>query len=166
MLAIGVLIGFLVLYFGAINDSILFKTIQLLISMALVFFFSHPLAHYATGLVYGVKTRYFFLSSSDFRKLGGSLGKFGNRLPTIGVKFDPAQLATVTQSRRAFLFGVGAIASNVGMLAILSLAIILDFGLIPLALGALFLLASIGTELLFSTKVGDLNKMRRAQSRA
>ena len=166
VLLVGVLIGFVFLYLGSITDFPLFKAVLLLISMAPVFFCLHPLAHHVAGLAYGVRTRYFFLSRSDFRKLGGSLGKLGRIIPTIGVKFDPAQLATITIQKKAFLFGVGVIASNIGMLVILLLAATLDFGLIPLALGTLFFIASLGTELLFSTKVGDLSKMRQAKSLA
>ena len=164
MLLLGVLTGFVVLYAGSITDILLFKTVLLLISMVLVFFSLHPLAHYATGLAFHVRTRYFFLSRSDFRKLGGSLGRLGNAIPTIGVKFDSERLKTTSRSRRAFLFGVGAIASNVGMLVILLISVALDFGLVSSTIGTLFFLASLGTELLFSTKVGDLNKMRRARS--
>lgn len=164
VLLLGVLIGFAFLYAGSITDILLFKTVMLLISLTLVFFSLHPLAHYAAGLAFHVRTRYFFLSRSDFSKLGGSLGKLGNAIPTIGVKFDSERLKTTGRSRRAILFGVGAIASNVGMLVILLISVALDYGLVPSALGTLFFLASLGTELLFSTKVGDLNKMRRARS--
>ena len=57
MLLAGALIGFVFLYVGSIADFLLFKTVLLLISMALVFFTLHPLAHYATGLAYDVRTK-------------------------------------------------------------------------------------------------------------
>lgn len=163
MLVLGVLIGFILLHFAT---SLSLQIILLLLSMAFVFFFSHPLAHFFTGLAFGVRTSYFFLSSSDFRKLGGSFGKIGNAIPTIGVKFDLGQSVKLSRTKRGFLFGAGAIVSNVGMLIPLLLAIHLNFGLIPLLLGMLFFFASLGTEFLFSSKVGDLSKMKRELSLA
>lgn len=163
LLILGVLIGFGLLYLASLTD-LPFQAVLVVVSIALVFFSSHPLAHYFSGLVFGVRTEYFFLSRSDFRKLGGSLGKLGNAIPTIGVKFDKSQLADVSRSKRAFLFGAGAIVSNVGMLIPISLAVVLKFSLVSTTLAALFLLISLGTELLFSTKVGDLSKMRHELS--
>ena len=159
-LAMGVAIGAVALYLATFTTFLL-QAILALISMALIFFFLHPLAHFCTGLIYGVKTKYFFLSNSDFRKLNGVIGKLGNFIPTIGVKFDSSHLASVPRSKRAFLFGAGAIISNVGMLVALSVEINLNFGRVSIILGTLFILASLGTELLFSTKVGDLSKMKR-----
>ena len=159
-LAMGVAIGVDLFYFASISSS-LHQTFLSLISMAMVFFSLHPLAHFFAGMIYGVKTKYFFLSRSDFRKLSGIIGKIGNSIPTIGVKFDSSHLAAVPRLKRAFIFGAGAVTSNVGILVIVSLSVVLKFGIISIILGTLFFLASLGTELLFSAKVGDLSKMRR-----
>lgn len=164
VLIVGIITGFAILYVASVSASAGVQTILLLISMALIFFTSHPLAHYLAGLIYGVDTKYFFISTSEFRKLGGFLGSLGKTIPTIGVKFQTSQVASIGKLRRSFLFGSGVIVSNVIMGVLVSLAFVLGFSLVASALGMLFLLASLATEFLFSTKVGDLYKMKRELS--
>jgi hypothetical protein len=163
-LVLGVAIGFAILYLGRLNSLILPQSVCLLVSMILIFYCSHPLAHYLVGMAYGVKTTYFFVGKSDFRKLGGALGSLSGLMPTIGTKFDSPDVSALDKMRRGFLFGSGAIVSNVLMSVPLVIAIAFSFNLIALALGTLLFLATLGSELLFSTKIGDLYKMKRALS--
>lgn len=132
--------------------------------MVLIFYSSHPLAHYLVGRVYGIDTKYFFLGRSDFRKLGGALGRASGIMPTVGTRFEPAQAASIDKTRRAFLFGSGAIVSTIAMLVTLILAIIFVFNTIALVLGTLLFVATLATEIIFSTKIGDLAKMKRELS--
>ena len=162
LLAITV-IGFVILYLGAFA-ALPVQTISLLVSMVLIFYSSHPLAHYLVGWAYGVSTKYFFLGRSDFRKLGGALGRATGNIPTVGTRFDLAQAASIDKTRRAFLFGSGAIVSSMAMLIPIILAIIFVFDTIALVVGTLLFLATLATEIIFSTKIGDLAKMKRELS--
>jgi hypothetical protein len=163
-LVLGIAIGFAILYLGTVSSLFLAKLVCLLVSMILIFYFSHPLAHYLVGIAYGVKTMYFFVGKSDFRKLRGPLGRLSGLMPTIGTKFDSSKAAGIGKTRRGFLFGSGAIVSNVLMLVPLVIAFVFSFSLIALALGTLLFLATLVSELLFSTKIGDLYKMKKALS--
>ncbi|MGI0092152.1 MAG: hypothetical protein ACREBS_10620 [Nitrososphaerales archaeon] len=135
----------------------------MLVSMALVFYCSHPLSHYIVGKIYGINTKFFFLGKSDFRKLNGALGKLGGMFPTIGIKLDPAKVAGLPRGgKKGFLFGSGAIVSSAVIVIPIAIAAVTRFSLIALVIGLLFFLWNLSFELAFSTKTGDLAKMRRA----
>lgn len=85
-------------------------------------------------------------------------------MPTVGTKFDPEQAAGIAKTRRAFMFGSGAIVSSVAMSVPLIVAVILGFNIVPLVVGTLFFIVTLATEIMFSTKIGDLAKMRRELS--
>ena len=165
-LFIGMVLSFVVLYLGS-GTSTLIETLSLLISMLLLFFLSHPLSHYIVSRLYRVDVKYFFLSKSDFRKIGGAVGRIvGGLIPAIGTKLDLSQVSRLSRGKRAFLFGSGAIVSNILVALLLFLALFyLHFTLIALVIGSLFLVASVLTEIVFGTRVGDLQKMRREYSR-
>ena len=133
--------------------------------MGLLFFFSHSLVHFIVAKIYRVKVTYFFVGKSDFRKLSGPIGRIGGLVPTIGTKFDSSQLSALTRGKRAFLFGSGAIVSNVLFGFMLLIAFFFDFASIALIFGFLFFVTAVFTEISFGTKVGDLGKMRREYSR-
>lgn len=164
--------GFVILYFGAAVATksptllLVAQVFSLLLSMLLIFYCSHPLAHFIAGRAYGVRTQYFFLGKSDFRKIGGSIGRLSGFLPTLGTKFDTTKVAVVGRIPRAILFGSGAIVSSVMMAAPLLIAFIFSFNRAALLLGTLVFLATILTELIFSTRIGDLQKMKRELARS
>ena len=132
--------------------------------MGLLFFFSHSLVHFIVAKIYRVKVTYFFVGKSDFRKLSGPIGRIGGLVTTIGTKFDSSQLS-LSRGKRAFLFGSGAIVSNVLIGFMLLIAFFFDFASIALIFGFLFFVTAVFTEISFGTKVGDLEKMRREYSR-
>ena len=80
---------------------------------------------------------------------------------TIGVKLDPITLSSASPLNRGLIFAVGVVASNVAMFLVLVGAAILHYPIIGLVIGGLVEIASVASELLGSTKVGDLSKMRR-----
>jgi hypothetical protein len=141
-----------------------YQTILLLVSMGALFYSSHPLAHYAVAGITRVGVRYFFVGRSDFRKLGGAMGALGKSVFTIGIKLEPARVRRLSRSRGAILFGSGAIVSNALLAIELLAARLAGLSTLALALGAVLLFGSLATELLFSTKVGDLAKMKRELS--
>ena len=160
-LVLGVVVSFLLLYMALYTVNFILQIILLLASMGLLFFSSHPLAHYVVARLCGIKVMYFFLGRSDFRKLRGKLGTFGNLIPTIGTKIDVIQIQGISKRRRSLVYGAGAIVSNVAMLFPLLAAWFFELNSIALILGTLFFLGSLGSEILFSSKVGDLAKMKR-----
>ncbi len=157
-------VSFAILFIGH-GSSALSETLSLLISMGLLFFSSHALAHFVIARIYRVKVSYFFIGRSDFRKLTGLVGRIGGLVPTIGTKFDSSQLSALTRGKRAILFGSGAIASTVLIGFMLLIAFFFDFASIALIFGFLFVVSTIFTEISFGTKVGDFGKMRREYSR-
>lgn len=161
MLVSGVIISIVLLLLTRYATNFILQTVLLLASMGLIFFASHPLSHYFVAKMYGVNVKYFFLGRSDFRKLGGTLGKIGELVPTIGTKLDLDQTRALSKNRRGFLFGSGAIVSNLLMLFPLIAGWFFGLSYVALALGGLFFVASLGTEFAFGTKVGDLSKMKR-----
>lgn len=132
--------------------------------MVIMFFSSHPLSHYFVALLCRVRVKYFFLGKSDFRKLGGVIGRIGSMIPTIGTKLDLSKLSTLSRRQRAFLFGSGAIVSNILLSLLLFISFLLDFSLIALIFGLVLLLMTLYTEFAYGTRAGDLDKMRREYS--
>ncbi|MCL5067503.1 MAG: hypothetical protein M1368_04015 [Thaumarchaeota archaeon] len=155
LLVSGVVVSVAILLLTRYTTNFILQTILLLSSMGLIFFSSHPLSHYVVARLYGVDVKYFFLGKSDFRKLGGTLGKFGDFLPTIGTKVDLDQTRKLSKKRRGFLFGSGAIVSSVLMLFPLVVGLIFGLNYVALILGTLLFIGSLGTELVFSTKAGE-----------
>lgn len=175
MRKIGTSLGVLFLVFGVVVSALLayatilvhnfaFQTVLLLVSMALLFFSAHPLSHYVAARMYRVRVKYFFLGRSDFRRLGGTLGRAGKLLPTIGTKIDSDQIRKRSKNERAFVFGAGAIVSSAVILIPLIFAFTRHVHFVALVLGTLFFLGNIVIEAQFSTKVGDLAKMKKELS--
>jgi membrane-associated protease RseP (regulator of RpoE activity) len=132
----------------------------MLISMVVVFFASHPLGHFFLARACGVGTEYFFVGKSDFRKLPSKVVKLaGGLTPTIGTKLKKDELAKLPPRKRGYIFGAGVIVSN-ALVGIEVVYVFADgFSLPAMLLGAAFFVAMLATEVLFSTKVGDLGKM-------
>lgn len=152
----------LLLVYSRTASSLVVQVIAMLVSMGLVFYASHPLGHFFAARAYGVRTEYFFVGRSDFRKLNlKPMRLIGGLTPTIGTKLKQDELASLSPRGRGYVFGAGVIVSNA--LVGIQLVYVLVAGFSPPAaiLGALFLIATLATELVFSTKVGDLGKMRR-----
>lgn len=138
------------------------QIVALLASMGLAFFAAHSLGHFSTALALGVRTKYFFIAPSDFRNLNiKAAKKLGGLVPTIGTKFDGKYLNASTAKRRAIVMGSGVIVSSIVMLVPLLYAFAARFVPLALGLGTAFYLANLATEVAFSTKVGDLYKMKR-----
>lgn len=133
--------------------------------MGLVFFATHPLAHYIVAKMSSVGVTNFFIARSDFRKLPMKTAKlFGSMVPTIGTKLDHGALLKLNSEQRARIYGAGAIASTILVLIPLSAAIVSHESILAIIFGALFFLVNLASELMFSTKVGDLAKMKQAYS--
>jgi len=142
------------------NPSV--QVITMLVSMGLVFYASHPLGHYFMARAYGVGTEYFFVGRSDFRKLTlRPMSLVGALVPTIGTKLNKGELASLPPRKRGYVLGAGVIVSNALVGIQLAYVLVAGFTLPAALLGTLFFLGTVATELMFSTKVGDLGKMRR-----
>jgi hypothetical protein len=165
VLPAGIVLSIVLFSIASFTKNALVQTILLVVSMAALFYSSHALSHYVAAVLSRVGVRYFFVAKSDFRRLSGLLGTLGKSALTIGIKFEPAKVRQLPRMRRAFLFGSGAIVSNALLAAVLLAAWLARLPLLALVLGVLFLLVSVGTEVMFGTKVGDLRKMRRELSR-
>jgi hypothetical protein len=161
-LVLVVVLSALLLVFSRASGNLLVQVVTMLVSMGLVFYASHPLGHYFLARVYGVGTEYFFVGRSDFRKLRLKPMSFvGALMPTIGTKLKKGELASLPPRKRGYVFGAGVIVSNALVGIQLAYVLLAGFSLPAVLLGTLFFLGTVATELMFSTKVGDLGKMRR-----
>jgi hypothetical protein len=151
----------LLVYAGTLSNAAI-QALAMLVSMVLVFYAGHPLGHFVTAAAYGVRTEYFFVGRSDFRKLKlKPMSLVGGLMPTIGTKLNKDQLASLPPRRRGYVFGAGVIYSNTAVGIELLHVLVAGFSLLAILLGTLFFLVMLATEFLFSTKVGDLGKMRK-----
>jgi hypothetical protein len=134
---------------------------MLLVSMLLVLYCSHPLGHYLAVRSYGVSVDHFFLGRSDFRRLQvGALKVLGDA-PTVGTKLNLGQLSALTPRRRGYIFGAGAILSCILVGIELIYAVFEGFHPLAIVAGSIFLGATVASEIIFGSKIGDLAKMNR-----
>lgn len=149
-----------VLVYARSSSNWLLQVVAMLISMVVVFFASHPLGHFFLARAYGVGTEYFFVGRSDFRKLPSKMvGLVGGLMPTIGTKLKKDELVKLPARKRGYVFGAGVMVSNALVGIELLYVLAAGFSLPTVLLGALFFVVMLATEVLFSTKVGDLGKM-------
>lgn len=165
LLIVGIIVSMILLALETVEINFVIQTILLLVSMLLLFYASHPLAHYVVARIYGVRVKYFFVGKSDFGKLGGPFNPISRLLVTIGTKLDLDRAKTLSRKKRGFLFGSGAIVSTVLIAIPLIFAWFENLNSIALIFGSLFFILNLGSELAFSTKAGDLSKMKRELSR-
>jgi hypothetical protein len=151
----------LLLPYSRTSTNPLLQALTMLVSMGLLFFSSHPLGHFLVARAEGVRTEYVFVGRSDFRKLKlKPMSLVGALVPTVGTKLRKDELASLPPRKRGYIFGAGVIVSNALMGMELAYVLVSGFGWASIALGVLFFSATVATETLFSTKVGDLAKMR------
>jgi hypothetical protein len=161
LVLVGALAALLLVYSKGSSDLVV-QALTVLVSMGLVFYSSHALGHFFTAMAYGVRTEYFFVGRSDFRKLRMKpMSLIGGLMPTIGTKLRKDELASLPPRKRAYIFGAGVIVSNALVGIELVYVLVAGFSVAAALLGALFFVATLATELMFSTKVGDLGKMRK-----
>jgi hypothetical protein len=168
LLAIVLILGLALLFVSSIIRQTVGQALLFLISMVVIWYAAHPLTHYTTAKMCGVPTLFFFIEPSDIGKSGPAVAKkISPFLITIGTKLDRSKLTAVSKSRRAWVFGSGALIGVMILALIESIAILsFRFNVISLILGGLFFLLTIGTELGLSTKSGDLSKMKRELAKA
>ena len=160
VLTLGVIVSLLTLAYARTSSSSVIQLVVVLLSMGLMFYSSHPLGHFFTARAYGVGTEYFFLGKSDFRKLKlKPVSGLGAMMPTIGTRLERGQLTSLAPRKRGYIFGSGVIFSVALMAVQLFYVFIAGFSFLSLVFASLFFVATLATEVLFSTKVGDLAKM-------
>jgi hypothetical protein len=148
-----------IVYAGTSSD-ILIQMLMVLVSLLVVFFASHPLGHLFLASAFGVGTEYFFVGRSDFRKLQSKvMSRVGGLMPTIGTKLKKDELAQLPSRKRGYIFGAGVIVSNTLVGIEVLYVSVTGFSFPAVLLGVLFFVVMLTTELLFSTKVGDIDKM-------
>jgi hypothetical protein len=161
LLMLVVLLSSALLVYSRTSGNLEVQVLTMLVSMVLVFYAGHPLGHFLTAKAYGVGTEYFFVGKSDFRKLAlKPMSLVGSIMPTIGTKLKKDELASLPARRRGYVLGAGVIVSNALVASQLAYVLVAGFGLPAVLVGMIFLIVMLSTELLFSTKVGDLAKMR------
>jgi hypothetical protein len=159
--------GIALLYLSSIVTQAVVQAILFLISMVIIWYAAHPLSHFVVAKFCGVRTLFFFIGPSDMGKSGPSIAqKISPFLITVGTKLDSPKLVVVSRNRRAWIFGSGALVGVIILAVIESFAILdFKFGILSLVLGGLFFLLTVGTELVLSTKSGDLSKMKKELSK-
>lgn len=159
---IGLSFGFLSLLL--INPLLhpLLKLMLLLVAWFCFWFFSHCLAHFIVGKILGVHFLFYFVGRSSLTKLNLpfilSLAKV---FPVLGIKIDKASLRNISPRKQAVMFASGALASMIlpitcSMYALLHLE--MWFG----AFLSIITAGNIVFTLIFSVKVGDLSRAKKA----
>ena len=150
------------LAYSSFVRSELIQAIVFIVSMVLIWYASHPLSHYISAKILGVRTLYFYIGTTEMRSLDYPISKILDKyFITIGTKLETQKLKSLSRGRRSFVFGAGTIVSTWVAALTLGCAVVLGFSLAALLLGSLFFFGTLATELLFSTKAGDLAKMNR-----
>ena len=161
LLVLVLVVSALLLVYSRAMGNTLLQVLAMLASMVMVFYLSHPLGHFLTGMALGARTDYFFVGKSDFRKLSMKpMSLAGGLMPTIGTKLNKESLSKLTSRRRGYIFGAGVIVSNTLVGVELVYVLVAGFSIPAILLAVLFFFATVMTEAMFSTKVGDLGKMR------
>jgi hypothetical protein len=163
LLSILEIVGIVILFLSALIVQPILQAIVFIVSVVIVWFTSHPLAHFITAKLCRVRTLFFYIGRSELRSSNFSITKkLASHLVTVGIKLDQAQMKLVSKSKRAWIYGSGALVGIVVIAAIESYALLdLRYNIISLALGGLFFLITLITELTLSTQSGDLSKMRK-----
>jgi hypothetical protein len=148
---------------GSLHQAALF-----LLGSLLIWYASHPISHYITARIFGVRVLYFYVGRSELRNAGISAAKsLAPYLITIGTKLDRAGIISPRLSRnaRAFIYGSGAIVSGCVAGLIFVYSSLAMFSTLTVVVALLFFLFSSGNEIVLSTRSGDLAKMRKALGR-
>ncbi len=161
VLSAGVVLSIVFLALSGLTQG-LFQAVLFILGMALLWYVSHSLSHYASAKVYRVNTEYFYVGRSELRKVKSPFSTlFAKYLVTLGTKLDAKKFSVLPHSPRAVIMGSGAIVSTILSLLVLVYAFARGFGALALLLGGVFFIVNLMTEILFSTKAGDLGKMRK-----
>ena len=118
-------------------------------SFFILWYFPHCLFHYIVGRAVGIKFSHYFLTRSSVRKMGGVFERFA--IPTLGIKVK--DWGRSGRWGRFFMF-------SAGVLATMTLPLIPAIALYLEGQAWLLFIAllNIGSDLYFSSKVGDLRK--------
>jgi hypothetical protein len=150
----------------AVSPADLPQVILFMIGTLILWYSSHPLAHYISAKALGVKTLYFYVGRSELRKSGiGVVKSLAGHLVTIGTKLDAKMLPRLTMIQRAFIYGSGAIISACVSALIFLYSVSEGYNPLTVAIALIFFLFSVTNELVLSTKSGDIAKMRKALGR-
>ena len=168
LLVIAEAFGIALLFLSSNNTQIILQAILFLVSMVVIWYAAHPLSHFVVAKICGVRTLFFFIGPSDIGKNGPSIAKkISPFLITVGTKLDRSSLLAISKTRKAWILGSGALVGVIILALIESFAILdFKFNTVSPVLGGLFFLLTVGTELVLSTKSGDLSKMKKELSKA
>lgn len=156
----GVVASFVFLDVSGSTHGIM-QAILFVVGMALLWYVSHPLSHCSIAKIYRVSTLYFYIGRSEMRKVKTPFSKLISKyLVTVGTKLDRKKFSALSPNSRALVMGSGAIVSTILSALVLIYALARDFGTFALLFGGLFFFANLVTEILLSTKAGDLKKMK------
>jgi len=160
--AIGLVIGIFSLLLVNQSFHLLLKLTLLLVAWFCFWFFSHCLTHFIVGKIIGVRFLYYFIGRSGLTKLNLPIISFHARIfPVLGIKIDKASFNSVSPKKQAVVFASGALASMISPITIMVYAIMY----LEMWIGFFTTFVTIGNivfTLIFSSKVGDIFKAKRA----
>jgi len=125
-----------------------------LLSSAILWYFSHCLAHYIVGTIVGVRFKGYFITTSSIKKLKGF--EMSKHFYTLGIKIDWKK-SKAGKLGFALMFSSGAIASMFSPFLTVLIAYLRDFKFESTVLALVWILNAIFT-IYFSPKVGDFRK--------
>lgn len=132
------------------------KFFLLLISWIFLWYFTHCLAHYIVGRLFGIEFLYYYIGKSAILKLKIPIFEPFKFVPVLGLKIKTESLKRISKKKVAIFYSSGALSS-------MFLPAITLFFADSAFLFLLFLtIFNIFFTFIFSFKVGDLMKAIRA----
>lgn len=153
---IGTLLGLFFLFLS-LNFYSLKKLFFLLISWLCFWYFTHCLAHYIVGRLFGVKFLYYYIGKSAILKLKIPIFEPFKLIPVLGLKTKAESLRRISNKRLTIFYSSGALSSMFSPTITLFFAAELSIFLFLLFIT----LSNILFTLTFSSKVGDLRRARQ-----
>ncbi len=145
--------------------STLPQLITFMVGMILLWYVAHPLAHLIVASANGISVRYFYLGRTELSKAFEVAKPVSKYVLTIGTKLDTEKFHAHPRSTRALVMGSGVITSTTVSALVLIYAFVGGLGVYTVILGGLFFIITLATEILYSTKSGDLKKMKDQMQR-
>jgi len=158
---VGLAIGIFLLLVNPFLHHML-KLVLLLVAWFCFWFFSHCLTHFIVGKILGVRFLYYFIGRSSLTKLNlPIISSLARTFPVLGIKIDNTSFGSISPKKQAMVFASGALASMISPITIMVYAMIY----LETWIGFFMSLITVGNivfTLIFSAKVGDIFKAKRA----
>ncbi|MEM4472549.1 MAG: hypothetical protein QXK03_02885 [Archaeoglobaceae archaeon] len=156
---IGISIAFYFLFLS-LNFVSFKKLLFLLISWTCFWYFTHCLAHYVVGKLFGIEFLYYYIGKSAILKLKIPIFKPFKLIPVLGLKTKPESVKRISKKKVAIFYASGALFSMFS--PAITLLFATEFFVFLFLL--ILTLSNIFFTLIFSPKIGDFWKVKNIRT--